>query len=88
MGFFPGPAPSLSSGQTEASRIKFGSDAVYSDYVKIAKDSARELGVDVEVRQSNDEAEFVRWVRAAAQEVPSNDWTRKTPVNILTMKKE
>lgn len=55
-------------GQTEASRLKFGSSAVYSDYVKIAKDSARELGVEVEVRQSNDEAEFVRWVRTAAQE--------------------
>jgi 3-dehydroquinate dehydratase II len=55
-------------GQTEKSRIQFGSSAVYSDYVKIAKDSARELGVEVEVRQSNDEAEFVRWVRTAAQE--------------------
>ena len=55
-------------GQTEASRLKFGSSAVYSDYVKIAKDSARELGIEVEVRQSNDEAEFVRWVRTASQE--------------------
>ena len=55
-------------GQTEASRLKFGSSAVYSDYVKFAKDSARELGIDVEVRQSNNEAEFIRWVRAAAQE--------------------
>jgi 3-dehydroquinate dehydratase-2 len=55
-------------GQTEASRLKFGSSAVYSDYVKIAKDSARELGVEVEVRQSNNEAEFVHWVRTAAQE--------------------
>ena len=58
----------LERGQTEASRLKFHSSAVYSDYVAFAQDSANEIGIDAEIRQSDDEAETVGWVRSAAQE--------------------
>ena len=58
----------LERGQTEASRLKFHSSAVYSDYVTFAQDSANEIGIDAEIRQSDDEAETVGWVRSAAQE--------------------
>ena len=58
----------LERGQTEASRLQCHSSAVYSDYKKFARDSARELGIDAEIRQSDIETEVVGWVRAAALE--------------------
>ena len=58
----------LERGQTEASRRKFHSSAEYVDYVKFAQDSAQSLGIDAEIRQSDKEAETVKWVRTARQE--------------------
>ena len=45
--------------------------ATHDDLVESCRDSGVELGLDVEVRQTDDEAELVRWLHEAADdEVP------------------
>jgi 3-dehydroquinate dehydratase-2 len=46
--------------------------ATLADVAEACRDTGRELGLDVEVRQTNDEAELVGWVHGAAD--------RRTPV--------
>jgi 3-dehydroquinate dehydratase-2 len=38
----------------------------YAELVERVEKSARELGLDVQVRQTDDEAELLRWIHAAA----------------------
>lgn len=38
----------------------------YADLVRLCEDTGKELGMDVEVRQTDDEAEMLRWLHAAA----------------------
>jgi len=45
----------------------YGSDT-YDDLVELCRKTGQELGLDVEVRQTNDEAELVGWVHTAADE--------------------
>jgi len=45
----------------------YGADT-YDDLVELCRKTGRELGLDVEVRQTNDEAELVGWVHTAADE--------------------
>jgi 3-dehydroquinate dehydratase-2 len=40
--------------------------ASYDDLVQLCNDTAKELGVEVDVRQSNDEAELIGWLHEAA----------------------
>ena len=40
--------------------------ATYADLVAACEDAARELGLEVEVRQTDDEAELVGWLHEAA----------------------
>lgn len=45
--------------------------ATHDDLVKLCRESGAELGLDVEVRQTDDESELVRWLHDAAdEEVP------------------
>jgi 3-dehydroquinate dehydratase-2 len=44
---------------------KYGT-TTYADLVELLGRSGRELGLDVQVRQTDDEAEMLRWVHAAA----------------------
>jgi len=37
----------------------------FADLVELCQSSGRELGLDVEVRQTDDEAEMIRWVHEA-----------------------
>jgi 3-dehydroquinate dehydratase II len=46
--------------------------ATLADVAEACRDTGRELGLDVEVRQTDDEAELVSWVHGAAD--------RRTPV--------
>lgn len=39
--------------------------ASYDDLVKLCRESGAELGLDVDVRQTDDEAELVRWLHEA-----------------------
>ncbi|MGH3385112.1 MAG: type II 3-dehydroquinate dehydratase [Nocardioidaceae bacterium] len=43
----------------------YGSES-YDDLVTVCVDAGRELGLDVEVRQTDDEAELVHWLHEAA----------------------
>ncbi|GAA0954488.1 type II 3-dehydroquinate dehydratase [Actinocorallia libanotica] len=45
----------------------YGADT-FDDLVELCRRTGRELGLDVEVRQTNDEAELVGWVHTAADE--------------------
>ncbi len=45
----------------------YGADT-FDDLVELCRKTGRELGLDVEVRQTNDEAELVGWVHRAADE--------------------
>jgi 3-dehydroquinate dehydratase-2 len=38
----------------------------YAELVELVEKSARDLGLDVQVRQTDDEAELLRWIHAAA----------------------
>ncbi|HET7326922.1 MAG TPA: type II 3-dehydroquinate dehydratase [Nocardioidaceae bacterium] len=38
----------------------------YGDLVQVCESAGRELGLEVEVRQTDDEAELVRWLHGAA----------------------
>jgi 3-dehydroquinate dehydratase II len=42
--------------------------ATYSDLVALCESAAKELGLDVEVRQTDFEGELIGWVHAAADE--------------------
>ena len=44
----------------------FYGDIVYGDIEKAIKAEAGRLGVDVEIRQSNDESELISWLHEAA----------------------
>jgi 3-dehydroquinate dehydratase-2 len=44
---------------------KYGSTS-YADLVVLLEKAGRELGLEVQVRQTDDEAEMLRWVHAAA----------------------
>jgi len=44
----------------------FYGDIVYGDIEKAIKAEAGRLGVDVEIRQSNDESELISWLHKAA----------------------
>ncbi|GAA2732259.1 type II 3-dehydroquinate dehydratase [Actinocorallia aurantiaca] len=45
----------------------YGADT-FDDLVRLCRETGLELGLDVEVRQTNDEAELVGWVHRAADE--------------------
>ncbi len=45
----------------------YGADT-FDDLVELCRKTGLELGLDVEVRQTNDEAELVGWVHTAADE--------------------
>ncbi|MEO3783466.1 type II 3-dehydroquinate dehydratase [Actinocorallia sp. B10E7] len=45
----------------------YGADT-FDDLVKLCRETGLELGLDVEVRQTDDEAEMVGWVHRAADE--------------------
>ncbi|WP_106398732.1 type II 3-dehydroquinate dehydratase [Actinocorallia populi] len=45
----------------------YGADT-FDDLAELCRATGRELGLDVEVRQTNDEAELVGWVHRAADE--------------------
>ncbi|ABK53078.1 3-dehydroquinate dehydratase [Acidothermus cellulolyticus 11B] len=40
--------------------------ATYDDLVRACQETAAELGLDVDVRQTNDEAELISWLHGAA----------------------
>lgn len=40
----------------------------YADLVELCRTAGKELGLDVEVRQTDDEAEMLRWLHTAADE--------------------
>jgi 3-dehydroquinate dehydratase II len=40
--------------------------ATYQDLVRLCEDTGTELGMDVQVRQTDDEAEMLRWLHEAA----------------------
>jgi 3-dehydroquinate dehydratase-2 len=40
----------------------------YADLVELCQAAGKDLGLDVEVRQTDDEAEMLRWLHAAADE--------------------
>lgn len=40
--------------------------ATYAELVALCEQTARELGVEVDVRQTNDESEMIRWIHQAA----------------------
>ncbi len=40
----------------------------YAELVELIEKAARELGVEVQVRQTDDEAEMLRWVHAASDD--------------------
>ena len=44
---------------------KYGTDT-YAELVELVEATGRELGVEVQVRQTDDEAEMLRWIHAAS----------------------
>ncbi|WP_433325050.1 type II 3-dehydroquinate dehydratase [Spirillospora sp. CA-294931] len=42
--------------------------ATFDDLATLCRDTGQRLGLDVEVRQTDDEAELIRWVHEAADE--------------------
>ena len=46
---------------------KYGT-TTYAELVQLIEKAGRELGLDVQVRQTDDEAELLRWVHAAADD--------------------
>ena len=58
-------------GRLDLREKNFYGDINYSDIENAIQSHARSLGIDVDIRQSNDEAEIISWLHeAAAQKVP------------------